>query len=181
MLADGKRETTTSQLAINPTDLDIGRVFSCRSTNEAIPGGKETFVKLNVHRESTMGAEGTEGTGTWHGDVAHGSHRRRARSFQGVGCCGVPGGSQPRGLGLPKWCLGGWGLRLHPLGSPEPGCAGVRRGPAGDGAVNTDLQWLLREGSMATVGTQRYQGWRVPACGRDGGYPNLSGMLDTHI
>ncbi|PKU28687.1 kin of irre-like protein 1 [Limosa lapponica baueri] len=49
VLADGKRETTTSQLAINPTDLDIGRVFSCRSTNDAIPAGKETFVKLNVH------------------------------------------------------------------------------------------------------------------------------------
>ncbi|NXI73694.1 KIRR1 protein, partial [Anseranas semipalmata] len=49
VLADGKRETTTSQLAINPTDLDIGRVFSCRSTNDAVPVGKETFVKLNVH------------------------------------------------------------------------------------------------------------------------------------
>lgn len=58
MLADGKRETTTSLLAINPTDLDIGRVFSCRSTNDAIPAGKETFVKLNVHRESAAGTEG---------------------------------------------------------------------------------------------------------------------------
>ncbi|XP_062453913.1 kin of IRRE-like protein 1 [Rhea pennata] len=49
LLADGKRETTTSQLGINPTDLDIGRVFSCRSVNDAVPAGKETFVKLNVH------------------------------------------------------------------------------------------------------------------------------------
>ncbi|NXC78036.1 KIRR1 protein, partial [Anhinga anhinga] len=54
VLADGKRETTTSQLAINPTDLDIGRVFSCRSTNDAIPAGKETFVKLNVHHPPTV-------------------------------------------------------------------------------------------------------------------------------
>ncbi|NXI37065.1 KIRR1 protein, partial [Galbula dea] len=54
VLADGKRETTTSLLAINPTDLDIGRVFSCRSTNDAIPGGKETFVKLNVHHPPTV-------------------------------------------------------------------------------------------------------------------------------
>ncbi|NXG51000.1 KIRR1 protein, partial [Psilopogon haemacephalus] len=54
VLADGKRETTTSQLAINPTDLDIGRVFSCRSANDAIPAGKETFVKLNVHHPPTV-------------------------------------------------------------------------------------------------------------------------------
>ncbi|KAM6309523.1 kin of IRRE-like protein 1, partial [Podargus strigoides] len=54
VLADGKRETTTSLLAINPTDLDIGRVFSCRSTNEAVPAGKETFVKLNVHHPPTV-------------------------------------------------------------------------------------------------------------------------------
>ncbi|XP_067169501.1 kin of IRRE-like protein 1 [Apteryx mantelli] len=54
VLADGKRETTTSQLGINPTDLDIGRVFSCRSVNDAIPAGKETFVKLNVHHPPTV-------------------------------------------------------------------------------------------------------------------------------
>ncbi|XP_069734832.1 kin of IRRE-like protein 1 [Phaenicophaeus curvirostris] len=54
VLPDGKRETTTSLLAINPTDLDIGRVFSCRSTNDAIPAGKETFVKLNVHHPPTV-------------------------------------------------------------------------------------------------------------------------------
>ncbi|KAK2525031.1 hypothetical protein Q9233_009078 [Columba guinea] len=54
VLADGKRETTTSLLAINPTDLDIGRVFSCRSTNDAVPAGKETFVKLNVHHPPTV-------------------------------------------------------------------------------------------------------------------------------
>ncbi|XP_062367234.1 LOW QUALITY PROTEIN: kin of IRRE-like protein 1 [Cinclus cinclus] len=54
LLADGKRETTTSLLAINPTDLDIGRVFSCRSSNEAVPGGKETFVRLNVHHPPTV-------------------------------------------------------------------------------------------------------------------------------
>nr|XP_021397852.2 kin of IRRE-like protein 1 [Lonchura striata domestica] len=54
LLADGKRESTTSLLAINPTDLDIGRVFSCRSSNEAAPAGKETFVRLNVHHPPTV-------------------------------------------------------------------------------------------------------------------------------
>uniref|UniRef100_A0A8C8VPL7 Kirre like nephrin family adhesion molecule 1 n=1 Tax=Pelusios castaneus TaxID=367368 RepID=A0A8C8VPL7_9SAUR len=54
VLADGKRETTVSQLLINPTDLDIGRVFACRSTNDAIPAGKETSVKLNVHHPPTV-------------------------------------------------------------------------------------------------------------------------------
>ncbi|KAM8794282.1 kin of IRRE-like protein 1 [Eudromia elegans] len=49
LLADGKRETTTSRLGINPTELDIGRVFACRSANEAAPAGKETSVRLNVH------------------------------------------------------------------------------------------------------------------------------------
>lgn len=51
LLKDGKRETTISQLLINPTDLDIGRVFTCRSVNEAIPSGKETSIELDVHRE----------------------------------------------------------------------------------------------------------------------------------
>lgn len=51
LLKDGKRETTVSQLLINPTDLDIGRVFTCRSVNEAIPSGKETSIELDVHRE----------------------------------------------------------------------------------------------------------------------------------
>ncbi|KAM9114195.1 kin of IRRE-like protein 1 [Pangshura tecta] len=54
VLADGKRETTVSQLLINPTDADIGRVFVCRSTNDAIPAGKETSVKLNVHHPPTV-------------------------------------------------------------------------------------------------------------------------------
>uniref|UniRef100_A0A7M4EQ83 Kirre like nephrin family adhesion molecule 1 n=1 Tax=Crocodylus porosus TaxID=8502 RepID=A0A7M4EQ83_CROPO len=49
VLPDGKRETTTSLLLINPTDVDIGRVFSCRSVNEAIPAGKETSIQLDVH------------------------------------------------------------------------------------------------------------------------------------
>ncbi|XP_044847068.1 kin of IRRE-like protein 1 [Mauremys mutica] len=54
VLADGKRETTVSQLLINPTDADIGRVFVCRSTNDAVPAGKETSVKLNVHHPPTV-------------------------------------------------------------------------------------------------------------------------------
>ncbi|XP_074079238.1 kin of IRRE-like protein 1 isoform X1 [Macrotis lagotis] len=54
VLKDGKRETTISQLLIYPTDLDIGRVFTCRSTNEAIPGGKETSIELNVHHPPTV-------------------------------------------------------------------------------------------------------------------------------
>ncbi|XP_021239706.1 kin of IRRE-like protein 1, partial [Numida meleagris] len=91
VLADGKRETTTSLLAINPTDLDIGRVFSCRSTNDAIPAGKETFVKLNVHRESSMGTEGTMLGGR---QVAPGQRDLLS------GCCGVPWRPQPRGAEL---------------------------------------------------------------------------------
>ncbi|KAL8184889.1 UNVERIFIED_CONTAM: Kin of IRRE-like protein 1 [Gekko kuhli] len=54
VLSDGKRETTMSQLLINPTDQDIGRVFVCRCSNEAIPAGKETSVKLNVHHPPTV-------------------------------------------------------------------------------------------------------------------------------
>ncbi|EMP31350.1 Kin of IRRE-like protein 1 [Chelonia mydas] len=54
VLADGKRETTVSQLLINPTDADIGRVFVCRSTNDAVPAGKETSIKLNVHHPPTV-------------------------------------------------------------------------------------------------------------------------------
>ena len=57
LLKDGKRETTISQLLINPTDLDIGRVFTCRSVNEAIPSGKETSIELDVHREQGPGEE----------------------------------------------------------------------------------------------------------------------------
>ena len=62
LLKDGKRETTISQLLINPTDLDIGRVFTCRSVNEAIPSGKETSIELDVHREQGPG-EGGGGRG----------------------------------------------------------------------------------------------------------------------
>ncbi|XP_019410850.1 PREDICTED: kin of IRRE-like protein 1 [Crocodylus porosus] len=54
VLPDGKRETTTSLLLINPTDVDIGRVFSCRSVNEAIPAGKETSIQLDVHHPPTV-------------------------------------------------------------------------------------------------------------------------------
>ncbi|XP_051055326.1 kin of IRRE-like protein 1 isoform X3 [Phodopus roborovskii] len=54
LLKDGKRETTISQLLIHPTDLDIGRVFTCRSMNEAIPNGKETSIELDVHHPPTV-------------------------------------------------------------------------------------------------------------------------------
>nr|XP_056708573.1 kin of IRRE-like protein 1 [Euleptes europaea] len=54
VLSDGKRETTMSQLLINPTDQDIGRVFACHCSNEAAPDGKETSVKLNVHHPPTL-------------------------------------------------------------------------------------------------------------------------------
>nr|XP_047905195.1 kin of IRRE-like protein 1 [Anser cygnoides] len=171
VLADGKRETTTSQLAINPTDLDIGRVFSCRSTNEAVPAGKETFVKLNVHRESATGTEGTEGTMPWRGDAARGCHRGRARSFQGAGCCGVPGGSQHCGLESPRGCLGGWGPRLRPLGFTGAGLrrlqAGASWGRRGEHRPPVAAAGRLSPaGSTATVGTQIHQGWWVPASGR---------------
>ncbi|XP_068109619.1 kin of IRRE-like protein 1 [Hyperolius riggenbachi] len=54
VLADGKRETTVSYLLIVPTDQDIGRVFTCRASNYAIPSGKETVVKLDVHHPPTV-------------------------------------------------------------------------------------------------------------------------------
>ncbi|XP_041036565.1 kin of IRRE-like protein 1 [Carcharodon carcharias] len=46
---DGKRATTVSVLTFRPTDRDIGREFTCRTSNEALPAGKETSVRLNVH------------------------------------------------------------------------------------------------------------------------------------
>ncbi|CAJ0925840.1 unnamed protein product [Ranitomeya imitator] len=52
VLSDGKRETTVSYLLIVPTDQDIGRVFTCKTSNYAIPSGKEISVKLDVHRKS---------------------------------------------------------------------------------------------------------------------------------
>ncbi|KAM4663325.1 kin of IRRE-like protein 1 [Discoglossus pictus] len=54
ILSDGKRVTTVSYLLIVPTDQDIGRVFTCRTFNEAIPSGKQTTVKLNVHHPPTV-------------------------------------------------------------------------------------------------------------------------------
>nr|XP_028567045.1 kin of IRRE-like protein 1 [Podarcis muralis] len=54
VLPDGKRESTLSQLLINPTDQDIGRVYVCRCANDAIPAGKETSIKLNVHHPPTV-------------------------------------------------------------------------------------------------------------------------------
>ncbi|XP_061462110.1 kin of IRRE-like protein 1 [Rhineura floridana] len=54
VLPDGKRETTLSHLLINPTDQDIGRVYVCRCANDAIPAGKETSIKLNVHHPPTV-------------------------------------------------------------------------------------------------------------------------------
>ncbi|KAF7235553.1 Kin of IRRE-like protein 1 [Varanus komodoensis] len=54
VLPDGKRETTVSQLLINPTDQDIGRVYTCRCANDAIPAGKEASVTLDVHHPPTV-------------------------------------------------------------------------------------------------------------------------------
>ncbi|XP_039174456.1 kin of IRRE-like protein 1 isoform X1 [Crotalus tigris] len=54
VLMDGKRETTISQLLITPTDLDIGRVYVCRCSNDAIPAGTEASIKLNVHHPPTV-------------------------------------------------------------------------------------------------------------------------------
>ncbi|MGH0181613.1 UNVERIFIED_CONTAM: hypothetical protein FKN15_007312 [Acipenser sinensis] len=53
-MSDRKRETTLSFLPIVPTDADIGRVFTCHASNEALPAGKETSVKLNVHHPPTV-------------------------------------------------------------------------------------------------------------------------------
>ncbi|XP_078277029.1 kin of IRRE-like protein 1 [Rhinoraja longicauda] len=54
VMDDGKRETTTSTLTISPTDLDIGRRYTCRCSNKALPGGKETTVRLNVHHPPSV-------------------------------------------------------------------------------------------------------------------------------
>ncbi|XP_055510321.1 kin of IRRE-like protein 1 [Leucoraja erinacea] len=54
VMDDGKRETTTSILTISPTDLDIGRRYTCRGSNKALPGGKETTVRLNVHHPPSV-------------------------------------------------------------------------------------------------------------------------------
>ncbi|KAG9480784.1 kin of IRRE-like protein 1 [Eleutherodactylus coqui] len=51
---EGKLETTKSYLLIVPTDQDIGRVFTCKTSNYAIPTGKETSVKLDVHHPPTV-------------------------------------------------------------------------------------------------------------------------------
>lgn len=77
LLKDGKRETTISQLLINPTDLDIGRVFTCRSVNEAIPSGKETSIELDVHRKQGPGEEsGIVGTLEKHRRIPQGPQDR---------------------------------------------------------------------------------------------------------
>lgn len=80
LLKDGKRETTISQLLINPTDLDIGRVFTCRSMNEAIPSGKETSIELDVHREQGSGAAGWRGAV---GEGLQGPWKKHRRILQG--------------------------------------------------------------------------------------------------
>ncbi|XP_072356620.1 kin of IRRE-like protein 1 [Scyliorhinus torazame] len=49
LMDDGKRGTTVSVLTFSPTDRDIGREFICRTSNEALPAGKESRVRLNVH------------------------------------------------------------------------------------------------------------------------------------
>ncbi|XP_078394359.1 kin of IRRE-like protein 1, partial [Cetorhinus maximus] len=49
LMNDGKRATTVSVLTFWPTDRDIGREFTCRTSNKALPAGKETSVQLNVH------------------------------------------------------------------------------------------------------------------------------------
>lgn len=79
LLKDGKRETTISQLLINPTDLDIGRVFTCRSVNEAIPSGKETSIELDVHREQGPGVGVGGGQRAPCGAAPLGKHRRIPR------------------------------------------------------------------------------------------------------
>ncbi|XP_005993211.1 kin of IRRE-like protein 1a [Latimeria chalumnae] len=54
VMPDGKRESTTSTLLIVPTDADIGRVFTCKTSNDALTVSKETSVKLNVHHPPTV-------------------------------------------------------------------------------------------------------------------------------
>ncbi|XP_015194591.1 kin of IRRE-like protein 1a isoform X2 [Lepisosteus oculatus] len=54
VLPDRKRVTTHSFLPILPTDADIGRRYTCHTSNEALPAGKQTTISLNVHHPPTV-------------------------------------------------------------------------------------------------------------------------------
>ncbi|XP_030629233.1 kin of IRRE-like protein 1b [Chanos chanos] len=54
VLADRKRVTTRSYLPVQPVDTDTGSNFTCATSNPAIPLGKQTSVRLNVHHPPTV-------------------------------------------------------------------------------------------------------------------------------
>ncbi|XP_077313971.1 kin of IRRE-like protein 3 isoform X3 [Lithobates pipiens] len=45
---DGKRESIKSTLFVSPMDIENGQIITCRATNKAIPGGKDTTVTINI-------------------------------------------------------------------------------------------------------------------------------------
>ncbi|KAM9299107.1 kin of IRRE-like protein 3 [Gastrophryne carolinensis] len=47
-LRDGKRESIISTLFVSPVDIENGQSITCRATNKAIPGGKDTTVTINI-------------------------------------------------------------------------------------------------------------------------------------
>ncbi|XP_062338238.1 kin of IRRE-like protein 1b isoform X1 [Osmerus eperlanus] len=54
VLPDRKRVTTRSYLPLTPQDTDTGHNFTCVATNMAVPLGKRTSIKLNVHHPPTV-------------------------------------------------------------------------------------------------------------------------------
>ncbi|XP_066463354.1 kin of IRRE-like protein 3 isoform X1 [Eleutherodactylus coqui] len=47
-LRDGKRESIISTLFVSPSDIENGQTITCRATNKAVPGGKDTTVTINI-------------------------------------------------------------------------------------------------------------------------------------
>lgn len=74
---------------------------------------------------------------------------------------------------LQRGCAHGGGFtQSHPAGGGRPGWVFV---------VNTDLQWLLREGSaLPGPGTHRQHPHRARMLGAHSKHPHREGMLGTH-
>ncbi|XP_041425112.1 kin of IRRE-like protein 3 isoform X2 [Xenopus laevis] len=48
LLRDGKRESIISTLFVSSSEIENGQTITCRATNKAVPGGKETTVTINI-------------------------------------------------------------------------------------------------------------------------------------
>ncbi|XP_069797222.1 kin of IRRE-like protein 1 isoform X2 [Narcine bancroftii] len=54
VMEDGRREETISTLPLTPTNSDTGTQITCRASNRALPAGRESTVRLNVHHPPTV-------------------------------------------------------------------------------------------------------------------------------